>query len=169
MPEVNGLATVVLGLALARWMQLMGIWLAHRRWIIYPSVPLWWAGYWALAALHRLLFGNAWLALLEGGLLLLLLPLVLPDANQLDRSNPYTYLDAYENLRQQRHLVFGLALLPLLLGLLWWPGPLDGSMLLWEGLPLLLALRTDHKGAMLLWVSLAWGGLWWRWSSSLGF
>lgn len=133
-----------------------------RRHVLYPTPVL----LWSLFFIGRLLAYSLRFSFFSYAFLLLNLVvgwLLFPRIEGLDYNSKYTYIDAYEELRQNRFWVFGLALLGELLVFYEYctlfSSPFDFSLLV---VPLLLlaALLTQHKGLMLLWV---WLGLLWLW------
>jgi hypothetical protein len=133
-----------------------------RRHVLYPTPVLLWS----------LFFGGRIFQLgvpqsfQWGALVVLLLYLVaglllFPVYEGMHYKNRHTYLDVYEQLRQQRFWVFGAALLAEF-GIYYWDladfaG--GGSV----AALLLAAMLTEHKGLMLCWVWLGLAGLYWIW------
>lgn len=159
MSVLDGLALLAVGSLWGRYALRCGAWLRYRRWIIYPTVPLWWALYFVLVTSwhpphHILIMGLTHHTLLS---------LILPSPKQLDLQDPYAYLDAYEQFRQSRRLIFGAHLLAFgACGVLTWS--MEGLLpsyasYIGQGLLVGLAGLTDHKGYTLLlaWLTL---GIW---------
>ncbi len=146
-------------------MQQAGQWarlIQWRRYVLYPTPVLLWSLFFG----SRLAVVVLPLSSLFVGVLFLLLYflvgfLLFPTPQPLDAKSPYTYIDVYEALRQQRSWVFGLALLAelLLLSADWSAGNTvaDGRFLVLG--VLFGGFWTEHKGLMLVWVWLGLGSV----------
>lgn len=150
------LVGLVVGSLWLRYLFRCGEWLWYRRWIIYPTVPLWWGVYFCMVIGWNASYETVILGLVHHGLL----SLVLAPPRRLDRQNPYTYLDAYEQFRQSRRIIIGTHGLTYVACNIW--NALSQNSLIHSAIPigiqwllLGLAWQTDHKGYQLLWVLLA--------------
>lgn len=142
------------------WTKLLHWW----RHVLYPTPVLLWSVFFCWR-LYELSFPNTLYLpiLLFLCLYSIIGRLLFPPFEGLDYHSAYTYIDVYEQLKKRRFQVFGLALLAEGL-VLYQEFRLDGLYPFFSpvAVPLfLMALLTEHKGLMLVWVWLGLGMLWW--------
>ena len=132
--------------------------------VLYPTPVLLWSLFFSWRLYEVSFSSTLYLPLVLFWCLHLIIGrLLFPNFEGLDYQSSYTYIDVYEELRQRRFWIFGLASLAELLGL-YQEGLMNGSFSpsAFVGLLLfLLAMLTEHKGLMLVWVWLGLGMLWW--------
>ncbi len=138
-----------------QWAQL----LQWRKHVLYATPTLLWS-FLFMAKLFNIPYNSniTFVTLLFLSLQHLIGWLLFPKTIALDYNSAYTYIDAYEELRQNRFWVFGLAFIGELLYYYsrWVQG---GERSLVFVLLFFCAAITEHKGLMLVWVWLGLGYL----------
>ncbi|MGH1334843.1 MAG: hypothetical protein ACRBFS_01850 [Aureispira sp.] len=147
--------------------QQMHLWTRLIQWwrhVLYPTPVLLWSLFFLGKVATTTIFHTAYfLVFLSLTLHFLLGGLLFPRMEGLIYKSSYTYIDVYEELRQKRFWVFGIAFLAefLLCYQHWALGQVFSfTDLGYCGLFLAAAL-TEHKGLMLVWVWLGLGALLW--------